>query len=187
MRRWAASLAIARGLEGGELRIEGDEREDEGVSRVVCRTRAWQLWFGVQTVVGVSRAQAGTRAGLGREFVGLGDGTWPSVHGHSSLRAATTCWTEMVAWPAAAAQPSALSASPRWRGGCRGRSRTARRMSSSTGAQAAQATAPRWATHCASSELLAGQQAEQRVVDDATAIASWSARASSERNGSARR
>jgi hypothetical protein len=45
---------------------------------------------------------------LRRERAGLGDwelvgGMRPGSHGHRSLRAAMTCWTEMVAWPAAAA------------------------------------------------------------------------------------
>jgi hypothetical protein len=53
-------------------------------------------------------ASAALVARLRREHVDLGDrpvvgGTWSNGHGHRSLRAPMTCWTETVAWPAAAA------------------------------------------------------------------------------------
>jgi hypothetical protein len=111
------------------LRVEGDEREDEGLEGGVQDGEHGELWVSLERgrswePVEVRREQGGLvadpcaswarsacwtasaplvgrGAGLGdRELVGgMGSGS----HGHRSLRAAMTCWTETVAWPAAAA------------------------------------------------------------------------------------
>ena len=121
-------LAIGRGIESSEMRIESDEREDEGLDGRVEDGERGELWVLLERArpwepVGVRRghgvgvaARGGSSAcwaaalvwRLRREIVGPGGqaligAMCPSGHGHRSLRAPTTCWTETVAWPAAAA------------------------------------------------------------------------------------
>jgi hypothetical protein len=91
-------LAIVQGLglEGGELRIEGDEREDEGLEGRVQDGKRGELWVcwsadsrGSPSRSGGNTGPACVRSASARAEA-PGGGTWPSGHGHRSLRAATT-------------------------------------------------------------------------------------------------
>jgi hypothetical protein len=94
--------------------VEDGERGELWV--LLERARPWEPVevrrehrVGVAARRGSSACWAAALVGrLRREIVGPGaraliGALCPSGHGHRSLRAPTTCWTETVAWPEAAA------------------------------------------------------------------------------------